>query len=353
MNTQWNQFLTENDVNLNTIKTQNQSAGTSFAGDTDMLCDLSAYGLIVIAGSDAMTFMQGQFTNDVSLVNARTGQLNAVCNNKGRVIADFILFQYQQNYFLSLHHSMVETVIEHLQKYIVHAQVAIQDVSDQLVHLGICGKQACNKLAELLQIDAATFFNKTADNKQPCAVYASDDYIVINNTDIQARCHVFAQTENAQTCWQQISEFATPVQANAWEGLNIQAGLPVITKVTSEAFVPQMLNLELLGGVSFKKGCYTGQEIVARMHYLGKLKKRMYKIFIDAAETSPPRPGDKIFAQQASAGQNTGMLVNVQPAVNHGFEALAVIQIADSQSALKLHDANGPAIKLETLPYSF
>ncbi|HHO59978.1 MAG TPA: folate-binding protein, partial [Thiotrichales bacterium] len=101
-----------------------------------------------------------------------------------------------------------------------------------------------------------------------------------------------------------------------------------------------------------KKGCYTGQEIVARMHYLGKLKKRMYKIHIDAHGDTAPQSGDPVFAENASAGQNTGMLIDAQVNPDGGYDALAVLQIADSQARLKLHDSNGPVIHVEALPYS-
>ncbi len=333
---------------------EHQLLENNLARDGDIVCDLSQhYGLIVIAGDDAVNFMQGQFTNDVKQIDEHKAQLNALCNNKGRMIANFILFKYQQNYFISLHHTLIKPVIEHLQRYIVRAQVAIQDVSDQLIHIGIAGEQATNRLATLLQDSTNTILNK---NKN--AVSTNEDYIVVNDISTASsgtaqRYHVFTQTQKAHICWQAVNEVASTVHSTAWEYLNIQAGTPVLCERTSELFVPQMANLELLGGVSFHKGCYTGQEIVARMHYLGKLKRRMYRIHINTDKNAPPQPGDKIFTENASAGQNSGIIMDARINPESGFDALAVLRIADIKLKLQLNNPGGPVISVEDLPYSF
>jgi len=151
--------------------------------------------------------------------------------------------------------------------------------------------------------------------------------------------------------WQQVSQGAEVVSSSTWDYLNIQAGIPFIDANSSEEFVPQMANMELINGVSFTKGCFTGQEIVARMHYLGKLKKRCYKINIDTE--NKPETGDKLFAENARAGQNTGTIISVEKNPESGYDALAVIQIADTESKLFLNDADGPAVTVKELPYSF
>ena len=102
---------------------------------SDIICDLSHFSTVVIAGGDATEFLQGQFTNDVNKVDDSHSQISAFCNNKGRMIANFRLFQYQQNYFISIRTSLVDKIIDHLQSYVLRAQVAIQDVSEQLIHL--------------------------------------------------------------------------------------------------------------------------------------------------------------------------------------------------------------------------
>ena len=133
--------------------------------------------------------------------------------------------------------------------------------------------------------------------------------------------------------------------------LDILAGTPTIYPQTSEAFVPQMANMQIINGVNFRKGCYTGQEIVARMQYLGKLKRRMYRIHIEGIQ--PVRPGDALHSPNSSSGQGTGSIVSAQPDPNGGYMALAVIDIHDAEAGkLQLHDATGPVISLMDLPYT-
>lgn len=348
MNSDWNDFLTI-DTKNNADAAAQHAQEHAKASDGDIQCHLSQYGLIVVAGPDAASFMQGQFTNDVTKVDSEHAQLNAFCSNKGRMISNFTLFRYQENYFISIHKSLVETTIEHLQGYILSAQVAVQDVTEQLVPIGICGEIATKKLADMLQTSADT----TLTNAQH-SVSANSDYIAIKTADDMPRYHVFSEMEKAKKLWSSLNDEVTTVHNSAWEYLNIQAGIPVISENTQEMFVPQMANMELLGAVNFKKGCYTGQEIIARMHYLGKLKKRMYKVHIATTDKAQiPQAGDKVLAENARSGQNTGMLISAQPNPDGGYDALSVLQIADAQSALTLLDENGPSITVKILPYSF
>lgn len=325
---------------FNDDATDNQKAGC-----TDIICDLSQYSTLVVAGEDAVDFMQGQFTNDVKNVDEQSSQLNAFCNNKGRMTANFRLFKYQQNYFFSVRNNLVEASIEHLQNYILRAQVVIQDVSEQLLHLGVSGDNAEKLLAPFIEIT----------NQEIDGVSFNDDYIAIRvageTADKNPRYEIFCSFEHARKLWEVISAQAEVVNSSSWDYVNIQVGLPFIDSNTSEEFVPQMVNMDLINGVSFTKGCYTGQEIVARMHYLGKLKKRCHKVFIDSKDK--PAAGDKLFAENARAGQNTGMIIQAEKNPQAGYDALAVIQIADTESKLFLNDADGPAVAVKELPYTF
>jgi tRNA-modifying protein YgfZ len=133
-----------------------------------------------------------------------------------------------------------------------------------------------------------------------------------------------------------------------WNLLDIRAGIAWITPATQEQFVAQMTNYELIGGVDFKKGCYPGQEIVARTQYLGKLKRRMYRIHVDSALAA----GDELFSADFD-GQASGMIVNAAPAPNGGFEALAVIQIESAASqTMHVRTIDGPILKILDLPYA-
>ena len=134
-----------------------------------------------------------------------------------------------------------------------------------------------------------------------------------------------------------------------WDWLDIRAGIPVVGPATQEAFVPQMANLDLIGGVSFTKGCYPGQEIVARMHYRGTLKQRMY--LANVGGTQLPQPGDKLFSPEFGE-QACGTIVNGAPSPEGGQDVLAVIQIASAEKgAVHWKSPNGPALKFMQLPY--
>ncbi|MBE9559780.1 MAG: folate-binding protein YgfZ [Proteobacteria bacterium] len=348
MNNDWKNYLlgqgaqhTEEDG----FRFDDDASSNLKADNTDILCDLSQFSTVVIAGDDAADFMQGQFTNDIEKVDDSTSQLDAFCNNKGRMIANFRLFRYQQNYFFSLKNTLVEQSIQHLQNYILRAQVAIQDVSEQLVHLGISGKNAEKHLLPFIEIN----------NLEIDSVSQNENYLVIRAADSHGnespRYEIFCSFEHATKLWQAVSTSAEAVNSAAWDYLNIQAGLPFIDSNTSEEFVPQMANMDLINGVSFTKGCFTGQEIVARMHYLGKLKKRCFKVHI--ASEDRPETGDKLFAENAKAGQNTGMIIQAEKNPESGYDALAVLQIADTGSNLFLNDADGPVVTVKELPYSF
>jgi len=148
--------------------------------------------------------------------------------------------------------------------------------------------------------------------------------------------------------WQALCKKATPVGAPVWDWLRLSAGIPMIVTATQEQFVPQMVNLEVIGGVSFQKGCYPGQEIVARSQYLGKLKRRMFLAHTD----SDARPGDNLYSPDME-GQATGMVVNAAPSPEGGYDLLAVVQVESARTQeLRLGGLGGASLALKPLPYS-
>ena len=151
------------------------------------------------------------------------------------------------------------------------------------------------------------------------------------------------------TTWPLLSNSLTLVGDAAWQWLDIEAGQPSVLPGSTDEFVPQMLNLEILDAVNFKKGCYPGQEIVARTHYLGKLNRRLYKLHME--NTSTPTVGTDIY-NALGDGQSIGKVVLAQPAPLRGTDMLAVLQI-ESASEGKLHLGNlsGPELRVQTLPY--
>jgi len=308
----------------------------------NVFADLSHYGLIAVHGDDAETFLQGQLTNDVSKLDGTQTQLNGLCNPKGRLLASFRLFRYRDSFYLCLPADMVEGVINRLRMFVLRSQVTLEEAGDTFVHLGISGKDAAESLSEF-----AGSLPEAVDTQS-----AQDDLIILKVPGIHPSYEVFTTVAQATELWAKLNVRSAPVGAEAWRLLNIQAGVPVIYPETREAFVPQMANLQLVNGVSFKKGCYTGQEIVARMQYLGKLKRRMYAVRFTADEM--PATGGEIFDEKTT-DQSCGRLVSVARHPDGDYAALAVLQIGSAEDGRPLHlgSAGGPLLKLDKLPYPF
>lgn len=300
-----------------------------------MISNLSNFGLIKVTGNDAETFLQGQFTNDVRQVTDKHSQLSALCSPKGRVIVNFRLFKRDNAYYLLLPKDSLATSLKRLQMYVLRAKAKLEDASESLYAIGIAGADSTQILIDCLgfapptEVDASLTVEKITVLKVP---------------DNQARYIVLTETpDNISACGEKTAD------ESEWQLLDILAGLPQILPATSEAFVPQMLNYDILNGISFKKGCYTGQEIVARMQYLGSLKRRMYLAKIETAQL--PQPGDALYI--STNEQSVGKIVNASTHPDGGAIVLAVIKIAEAD-AHEIHwqSQQGDCLQLLDLPYS-
>ena len=306
-----------------------------------LMCDLSHYGLIAAYGAEAATFLQGQLTNDIRDVSDQHSQLSAYCTPKGRMLANFRIFKREETIYLSLPQALLETTLKRLRMFLLMAKAKLEDASQALVGIGVSGPQI-EKHLQSMQLTLPTAIDD---------VTQSQGYSIIRLGGPQPRFAIYGELNAITKLWSHLNVHAAPVGAGVWEMLDILAGMPTIYPQTSEAFVPQMANMQIINGVNFRKGCYTGQEIVARMQYLGKLKRRMYRIHI--AGQQPVNPGDVLHAPNTSSGQGTGTIVSAQPDPNGGYMALAVIDISDAEAGqLRMHDAAGAAVSLHDLPYS-
>lgn len=344
MQAQWREFLTRNGavIDGDTVRHFGQPEHAIEPAQQTVLCDLSHLGVVRVGGEDAPVFLQGQLTNDIRGVDTDHSQLSAMCSPKGRMLAAFRIFERNGEFHLSLPRPVMESTLKRLKMFVLRSQVEIEDVSDALVHFGFAGPDAEERL-------------RTAAGEAPGGpdeVMHIDDATIVRIPDPLPRFEIVAPTETAQRLWERLSESAQAAGVDTWHLLDIRAGIPSVVAETVEAFVPQMANLHVVNGVSFKKGCYTGQEVVARMQYLGKLKRRMYRAHIDAP---PPAPGSELYAEGSSGGQGTGKVVDARPSPGGGSELLAVIQIADVERGAALHvdSADGPGLELQELPYAF
>lgn len=308
----------------------------------DLFCDLSHFGIIAAYGEDAAAFLQAQFTNDIKLVDETYSQLSALCSPKGRMLCNFRVFRREQTYYLVIPYELLEAALSRLRMFVLRSKVTLEDASDALMGIGASGNKMIEHLGDIVgalpeQVDEAIEYQ---------------DYTIIRVAGAAPRFEIYGLLHAMQKLWQALDVHASPVGANIWELLNIQSGIPVITASTIDAYVPQMANMHLINGVSFSKGCYPGQEIVARMHYLGKLKRRMYRIEFSAQEQ--PGAGTALVTETSTESQDIGSIISAQRTPNDDYEALAVIQVNDAEnSQLKLADANGPDVTVLDLPYAF
>lgn len=308
-----------------------------------VMCDLSHQGLISVTGEDASDFLQGQLTNDIRDVSPQHSQLSAYCTPKGRVLSNFRIFRRNDSYYLRLPRTQLEESMKRLSMFVLMSKVKFEDSSDTLVHIGVSGPTAVEQLSAHIKDMPA----------QVDDVTQSDGYTVIKIPGQHPRFEIYGELQGIQKLWQKLDVHAAAIGAGPWALLDILAGIPTVYPETSESFIPQMINMQIINGVSFQKGCYTGQEIVARMQYLGKLKRQMYRIYVKTNDKV--KAGDGLYSANSTSGQGTGTIVDAQPdVVEGGYEALAVINISDTEnSKLQLHDENGPEIELRDLPYAF
>ena len=328
MNTDWQTYLDDSGT----------AAGSAGTGDHALLItDLSELGLIAVQGADAANFLQGQFSNDVSEVSERRSQLNAYCSPKGRLLAIFRLFLRDGVYYLLLPQDILDATLKRLRMYVLRAQVTLSNASDRLIHIGVFGPGAAARAAVLLG-NLPNEVNEVAQIQRPDGLFT-----VLRLPGTVQRFVIVGEFAGIKAVWDALQPDALRVSAEYWRLLDIRAGLPTIHTATMDTFVPQMVNLDLLGGVSFTKGCYPGQEIVARTHHLGSIKRRMVRAWTDAPD--PPVPGDTLYT--TSDSQAVGQVVDAQLSPRGGFEMLAVVQISHGKDPLHLKSPAGPPVQLE------
>lgn len=342
MNDAWKSFIQSQRAVLEGDRVQHfgkPAAERQAAAQSNVLADLSDLSLIRARGEDTRNFLNGQLSNDVRQLDATHSQLAAWCSPKGRMLAIFRLLRRGDDTLLQLPASLLETTLKRLRMFVLRAKVTLENADAELVGLGISGPDA-----EKLLRDTVGFSPGEVNGCE-----TRNEITVIKLTGPHPRFEIIAATDAATKLWGGLKAKAIPVGPPVWDWLDIMAGIPGVHPETSEAFVPQMANLEIVGGVNFKKGCYPGQEIVARMQYLGRLKQRMYRAHVDS--DALPRPGDAIFAP-GFPGQSAGTVVAAQPAPDNGFDLLAVIQTSSAEAGeLHLGSETGPRLSLQNLPY--
>lgn len=299
-----------------------------------IICDLSHLGLLEVQGADAVTFLQGQLTNDVKQLAQTNAHYTGYCTPKGRLLALFLAFGHQGHIHLQMPGKLVESIAKRLKMFIMRSKVEITDASESVIKIGISGLSAPALLA--------TQFTQVPQHDYELVSQENGTLLKLPGT--HPRFEIFTDITHAQDIWNALSKQAQPTKVDVWDWLEIQAGIPEVFTATQEEFVPQMLNLDLIGGINFKKGCYTGQEIVARTHYLGTIKRRTHLAHINTATS--PNAGDNITSK---SGDIIGKTVRSAPAPQGGYDLLAEIRLENIENEQVY--INETALEIKQLPY--
>lgn len=343
MNT-WLHFLTQNGMRFSENAIPEvldfNSAGHDNGASGDFVVPLTGLGLIVVEGDDAATFLHNQLTNDVMQLPMDQARLAGYCSPKGRLLATMLMWKTADRIVLQLPIEIQPAIQKRLQMFVLRSKVKLSDGGDAHVILGLSGSAVANVLGRWFSaLPAAPYAKVDAD---------AGSLIRVADANGTARYQWITTPEIAQAAWPELVTRLRPASPREWRLAEIAAGVPQITRVTQEKFVPQMINFELIGGVNFRKGCYPGQEIVARSQYLGKLKRRMMLASVAAPEIEA---GTEVFSI-ADREQPCGMIVNAERRSN--IESLCLVEIklaAIDAGSVHLGSVDGPPLQFTMLPY--
>jgi len=324
MNPQWKNFLLSRQA---VIENDGRIVFAESRSDRPHIYPISDLAALSVSGKDAAKLLQGQSTCNVFEVTETQARIGAFCNPKGRAIATFLLAKQADAYLLVLPLELLEPVKNRLQKYVLRSDVKFTDRSDDLCLLGISSSE----------VAAESRFAARCDQGAVSIALGSE----------AKRTLMIAEAEQAiELCNDYLSQGYAPGNSEDWRLLDLLAGIPWLTLATSEEHVPQMLNLDKLDGISFTKGCYTGQEIVARTHYLGKAKRALF-LAECALDTAPA--ANTAIMDRSGGEQSRGQVLTAisRGGICHVLAVLLVSESGDYDLMLKDH----PEAILRLLPF--
>ena len=324
MNHSWKKFLLDAHVSL---ANDNQIVFPAIGlKGQKRIYPISDLAVLTIAGNDAAKFLQGQITCNVNDITDIKSGFGAFCTPKGRVITTFLICKTKGVYYLVMPDELLAMVKKRLQMYVLRSDVTLTDSSQDLCLIGLW--------------DSDKLLGASETEPVFTAVTQKDGWIRISLP--QNRYLVIAEAPNAIELWSDwvSNQHFTPASPDDWRVFDIISGIPWLTMETSEEFIPQMLNIDKLGGISFNKGCYTGQEIVARTHYLGKSKREMF--LAECITHATPQPNTLIYDDNVGEEEVVGRVLQAQNVLNI-CKMLIVLQNAETKTynlKLKSDDRN-------------
>ncbi|MCL2873165.1 MAG: folate-binding protein [Betaproteobacteria bacterium] len=306
------------------------------------LADAADFGLLRVSGVDAATFLHNQFSTNVMALAPGQGQHSTYNSPKGRMLASLFLWRDGNDtdapvFFILLAADLVEAVRKRLSMYVLRAKVTLEDVSARYAFLGLCGAHDVQTLApEKMGLDASPKLYHT--QKPNGAILAA---LSLN------RLLLIQPLETLLEHWREFSQHFPWVGRHLWRRAAILDGIPLITAATADRLIPQAANWDALGGLDFKKGCYPGQEIIARARYLGRVKERMY---LARCEDTAVFAAGTLLYSPTFGEQSCGVIVNAAPD-REGQIMLASFQTAAADDSIHVASPDGATLILLPLPY--
>lgn len=310
-----------------------------------IITDLSKEGLIEVTGEDAFEFLQSQFSNDLKEVSEQVAQLSAYCDPKGKVIALITIFKKADSYFLNFDETLKETVLKKLTMFKMRSKVTLEEVSETFLQIGYAGE-----FADLdLQRDLSTKLKEVFQVQQVAGEFAKN-VIAIKVPGPYHNYKLFGPLDELQAVWKVLKANGEAIGAQDWSLLKIVSGQPTVNLATSGEFIAQFLNLDKLNVINFKKGCFPGQEVIARMHYRGKVTKRMLRIHTEGSALL--KPASVLRLKDSSDRVYKFTIISSAPDIYLGTVSLAVVTIKSLESVTgDLKSEAGDKYVVEPMPY--
>jgi len=348
MNNQWKQFLEDNHAQLddnNQVISFGQPELERFLIKTGPVIASQAHqGLIKVSGEEAFDFLQGQLTNDLKEVTQEKAQLSGYCNPQGQLLALFLVFKINDDFYLSYDYRLKETLLKRLQMFVMRSKVTLESVSNTLIHIGFSGEFADLDIQRLLETKVKTDYETAQLNQENITA------TLVKVPGPHHRYEIFADANSMIELWKTLRINSDVTNNLDWKLLDIVYGIPSVNDITQNQFIAQFLNLDKLNGINFKKGCFPGQEVIARTHYRGKVTKRMLRFHCQALLDL--KSGDHWVITDEQNQQFKLTIIESHPDIFEGTLCLAVATLkAIEQAQGQLKTLEGAGVTLEPLAY--